>query len=245
VLDFLNKFESVVYIALGTNAEWTPEQAQVVVEAIKQLGSNVGFLWSIKKYQYESCLKQLEPLPTNIKIINFAPQYSVLSHAKVKLFVSHVGYNSLQESLFLAKPILAMPMFGDQVYNAKRCVERGACLQTDRSSMTASELSGKLGSMLQDSNFVKNAEIVSTMMRAAGGVKRAADLIDMSAQVGYDHLVPPFEKHDFIARHDIDVYIAVSMLFACLAAVVRRCCCSRRQSESNQTASNSNKKKKQ
>lgn len=246
VSSFLDQYDSVVYISIGTNAEWTPSQAQTVVSAIKALPatSKTGFLWSVKKYQYDNCLQSLEPLPSNLKIVHFAPQYTVLAHAKVKVFVSHVGYNSLQESLFHSKPILAMPMFGDQVYNAQRCSERGACLSANRDIMTVSELTNDLSTLLKNASFAKNAEKVSMMMKAAGGVTRAADLLDMSVKIGYDHLIPPNETQDFIAQHDLDVYAALALIFTVLLVSVRFCCCKKRSNKPFNTKKNQENVKK-
>ena len=38
-------------------------------------------------------------------------------HNKVKVFISHGGLLSLQESIYHAKPLLVLPIFGDQPRN--------------------------------------------------------------------------------------------------------------------------------
>ena len=61
----------------------------------------------------------------------------------------------------------------------------------NRNEVTASNL--KEGILkIESGPYRNNAEKMSIIMKNAGGVKRAVELIEFYAAVGYDHLVPAY-----------------------------------------------------
>jgi len=49
----------------------------------------------------------------------------------LKAFITHCGQNSLTESVYAGVPIIGLPLFGDQFYNADVAVTHGIGLQID------------------------------------------------------------------------------------------------------------------
>jgi glucuronosyltransferase len=47
------------------------------------------------------------------------PQKDLLASGRVDMFISHCGNNGRMESLFYGVPLLCVPLFGDQYYNAR------------------------------------------------------------------------------------------------------------------------------
>ncbi|MPC53573.1 UDP-glucuronosyltransferase 2B14 [Portunus trituberculatus] len=102
--------EGVIYFSLGSVArgESMPsEYRQIFLEAFRRLPQRI--LW---KYEGE-----LEDVPDNVRITSWLPQQDILGHNNVKVFISHGGLLSLQESIYHAKPLLVLPIFGDQPRN--------------------------------------------------------------------------------------------------------------------------------
>ena len=62
--------------------------------------------------------EDLPGLPRNVLASEWLPQQDILAHKNVKLFITHVGFGSLQETICYQKPIIAIPVFGDQFSNA-------------------------------------------------------------------------------------------------------------------------------
>ncbi|MPC91787.1 UDP-glucuronosyltransferase [Portunus trituberculatus] len=81
---------------------------QVFLEAFRKLPQRV--LW---KYEGE-----LQDLPDSVRVNSWLPQQDILAHPNVKVFISHGGLLSLQESIFHATPLLVLPIFSDQPRNA-------------------------------------------------------------------------------------------------------------------------------
>ena len=79
-------------------------------------------------------------LGTNIKVVDWLPQNDLLGHKDIRVFVSHVGHNSLYESAYHGVPIVAFPLFGDQQANAKKAKHFGLGLIVNHRSVTAQQL---------------------------------------------------------------------------------------------------------
>ncbi|MPC72427.1 UDP-glucuronosyltransferase 2B14 [Portunus trituberculatus] len=100
----------VVYFSLGSTASGMsiPSQyRQIFLEVFRRLPQRV--LW---KYEGE-----LEGMSDNVRISRWLPQQDLLAHCNVKVFISHGGLLSLQESIFHATPLLILPIYGDQFRN--------------------------------------------------------------------------------------------------------------------------------
>jgi glucuronosyltransferase len=46
-------------------------------------------------------------LPSNVKLSKWLPQQDILGHPNTKLFITHVGQSSFQESLCHQKPVVS------------------------------------------------------------------------------------------------------------------------------------------
>lgn len=63
----------------------------------------------------------------NISVKN----YFVIAHPKVLLFISHAGMMSVIETIHCGKPMVAIPIFGDQLFNANFLVEKQMAVFVD------------------------------------------------------------------------------------------------------------------
>lgn len=62
---------------------------------------------------------------SDVLIQSWVPQQSVLAHPNVKLFVTHGGLLSTMESIYHGKPVIGIPIFGDQYLNMKAASSNG------------------------------------------------------------------------------------------------------------------------
>lgn len=69
--------------------------------------------------------EEMEGKPDNVKISKWLPQQDVLGHPNVKLFIMQAGYLSTEEAIVNRVPLLALPFFADQMFNARRYVTLG------------------------------------------------------------------------------------------------------------------------
>ncbi len=150
--------------------------------------TNTGckILWSLPKNQHQI----LPALPDSFRIEDFVPQQAVLSHPAVRLFISHCGMNSINEALYWAKPILALPFFGDQHYNAARLVDLGTALKLDKRNFHSDEVRNKIDTMLSIPSYKDAASRMSEILKNSGGLNQAADIIEAMLAGEINNLLP-------------------------------------------------------
>jgi len=57
---------------------------------------------------------------SNVRMMRWLPQASLLAHAKTRLFVSHCGLNAVFEAAHYGVPVLAIPLSVDQHNHAAK-----------------------------------------------------------------------------------------------------------------------------
>jgi UDP:flavonoid glycosyltransferase YjiC (YdhE family) len=164
--------QGVVYIAFGTLATLEAWQAKALVEGLTD--NRFRVLWSLPKNQQHL----LPTLPSSFRIEDFVPQQTVLSHAAVRAFVSHCGMNSINEALYWGKPILALPFFGDQHYNAARIVDLGVALKLNKQSFDSAEVRQKINHLLSNPSYTDAARQMAVILKSTGGLDKAADIVE-------------------------------------------------------------------
>ncbi|MBD2777693.1 glycosyltransferase [Iningainema tapete] len=169
---------TIVYIAFGTLATIESWQAQALVDGLSDPKFRV--LWSLPKSQQHI----LPALPSSFRIEDFVPQQAVLSHPIVRAFISHCGMNSINEALHWEKPILALPFFGDQHYNAARIVDLGAALKLNKKHFDSTEVRRKMDALLSKPNYIDAARRMSVLFKSTGGLDRAADIVESTLTEG-------------------------------------------------------------
>jgi glucuronosyltransferase len=67
---------------------------------------------------------------------------------------------------------------------------------------------------------------VRRVFREAGGVDRAADLVEHYTDVGYDHLVPAYAKYNWswVQYHNVDVHAVILLTLVLTALIVVKLC---------------------
>ena len=177
----------VVYANLGTLAVASATQLEKMVQAFTS--DEFRVLWILKAAQ-QALLPV--PLPPGLRVIAWGPPpVAVLRHANVNVFVSHCGINSAHESLVAGTPIVGIPMLADQRDMAVRVADAGAGVWVDKRSFTADDLRAAILRVLRDETFRANLPAVQEAIAAAGGVRRAADLIEGAAAAPRAQAAPP------------------------------------------------------
>ncbi|OIT37258.1 PREDICTED: crocetin glucosyltransferase, chloroplastic-like isoform X1 [Nicotiana attenuata] len=113
--------KSVIYIAFGSYAEISNQWMEEIGQGLLKCGR--PFLWVIretlngeKPEENLTCKDELEKIG---RIVRWCSQMEVLKHPSVGCFLTHCGWNSTLESLASGVPIVACPIWNDQVCNAK------------------------------------------------------------------------------------------------------------------------------
>ena len=126
----------------------------------------------------------------NVMYLPWIPQNYLLSHINTKIFITHCGDKGQFEALYHGVPMIGMPVFADQHYNALRMVRKGFGIKLDVSDFTPERLRSAIKEMLTNSSYRENIQKASEIFRnrQMSPGKRAAWWIDHVIKYGGDHL---------------------------------------------------------
>lgn len=132
--------KSVLFVSFGSGG--TLSSAQVTELALGLEASKQRFLWVVRTpnekasngafFDAQTPNDPLSYLPEGflgrtkdqgLVVPFWAPQIEVLSHGSVGGFVTHCGWNSVQESVTLGVPLIAWPLYAEQKMNAVMLTE--------------------------------------------------------------------------------------------------------------------------
>lgn len=180
VIAWLDKEIPTVFLSLGTLAPYTSELILKLVEALDTQKFQV--LWALNK-KYHILLPA--KLPSTFRIESWLPStLAVFSHPNVHVFVSHCGGNSVHESLYFGTPIVGIPIFADQEDYAYRIQDASVGVRLDKTSFTADELRNAVFHVIHSKEVLLATEKIQACLQLAGGVSRAADLIEQVVYFG-------------------------------------------------------------
>ncbi|XP_073825595.1 UDP-glycosyltransferase UGT5-like [Musca autumnalis] len=208
--------EGVIYFSLGSNIkskDLSKEKLQTFLEVFRKL-EKYTILW---KFEDDS----LPNKPDNVVIRKWYPQPSILAHPKVKLFISHGGYLSTTETTYHGKPILGIPLLGDQFMNVKNAVKAGYALSLSLDQITPQSLEKTILELLTNPVYTRTVQQRSKQFRDTPlpPLETAIYWIEyVLRHEGAVHMRNAGVNLSFIQYHNIDVYL---ILFVAVVAVVK------------------------
>ncbi|CAE5963067.1 unnamed protein product [Arabidopsis arenosa] len=119
---------SVLFLCFGSMGVFPAPQITEIAHALELIGCR--FIWAIRASMAGDGDPH-EPLPEGFVdrtmgrgiVCSWAPQVDILAHKATGGFVSHCGWNSVQESLWYGVPIATWPMYAEQQLNAFELVK--------------------------------------------------------------------------------------------------------------------------
>uniref|UniRef100_A0A914NA68 glucuronosyltransferase n=1 Tax=Meloidogyne incognita TaxID=6306 RepID=A0A914NA68_MELIC len=105
-------------------------------------------------------------LPLNIQIVKWAPIKLLLAHPNLKYAILHGGVNTLNEALMFGKPILGIPLQGDQPSNLQRLVDLGMAELVTIRNVWGGQLNNKMSKLESEyPKYLKRAIKISEMIK--------------------------------------------------------------------------------
>ncbi|NWU89575.1 UD11 glucuronosyltransferase, partial [Upupa epops] len=217
----------IVVFSLGSMVSEIPmKKAMEIADALGTVKQTV--LW---RYTGEAPSN----LPKNVKLVKWLPQNDLLAHPKTRAFITHGGSHGVYEGICNAVPMVLMPLFGDQMDNAKRIESRGAGLTLNILEMTSKDISTALNAVINDKKYKENIKRLSDLHldRPIHPLDLAVHWVEfVMRHKGAPHLRPAAHDLNWIQYHSLDVIaflLAVVLLFLfisfkCCMFCCRRCC---------------------
>ncbi|ODM96456.1 2-hydroxyacylsphingosine 1-beta-galactosyltransferase [Orchesella cincta] len=147
---FLEKGNGFIYVSFGTVADLQKMDAstqQAIIGALQSF-PELQFVWKLRN---DSLLKEFPN--GNVYISNWMPQQDILSHPKIKAFITHSGLIGIQESIYNAVPLISFPIFAEQDYNAERVHRNEYGIRLEITTVNQAELEDAISKVVNDSKY--------------------------------------------------------------------------------------------
>ncbi|XP_060088516.1 UDP-glucuronosyltransferase 1A1-like isoform X2 [Heteronotia binoei] len=209
----------IVVFSLGSMVSEIPmKKAMEIAEALGTIPQTV--LW---RYTGE-----VPPnLAKNTKLVKWLPQNDLLAHPKARAFITHSGSHGIYEGICNAVPMVMMPLFGDQMDNAKRVESRGAGVTLNVLEMTSKDLSDALKAVIYDKTYKENIMRLSALHldRPIHPIDLAVHWVEfVMRHKGAPHLRPAAHDLNWFQYHSIDVIAFLLAVLLTSLFISLKCC---------------------
>ncbi|XP_052598764.1 UDP-glucuronosyltransferase 3A1-like [Peromyscus californicus insignis] len=179
--DFIIKFgdSGFVLVALGSIA--TQHQTKELIKEMNSAFAHLpqGVVWACKDTHWP---KDVSVAP-NVKIMDWLPQTGLLAHARIRLFVTHGGMNSIMEAIQHGVPMVGIPFLGDQAENMVVVEAKKIGVSVQLETLKAETFAHTLKEVIEDKRY-KSAAM------AARAIRRSHPLTPSQRLVGWiDHIL--------------------------------------------------------
>lgn len=124
--------------------------------------------------------EQVASLPGTPLVVDYAPQREILAQAS--LTITHGGMNTVLDSLSYGVPLVAVPITFEQPGTGARIRWTGVGEAIPLARLTPSRLKSAIQQVRTSPTYAARASIVQQAIQQAGGIRRAADLIEQAVQ---------------------------------------------------------------
>jgi len=155
-----------VYLSLGTVFNRHPQRFRTLLEGVTRPGVQVVV-------SAGPSFAALKPLASpDVLLFKSVPQLAVLN--AVDFVVSHGGNNTVNETLLAGRPLLVLPIGGEQEANARRVERLGAGIALDRLRLSPSVTRSAFERLTGEPGYRERAAAIAESSRGLRGAEDAA-----------------------------------------------------------------------
>ncbi|KAJ4434825.1 hypothetical protein ANN_23396 [Periplaneta americana] len=147
----------VIYFSLGSlvrSETFSEEIIRSFLDAFAELPQRV--IWKTDT---------ISGLPDNVMTSKWLPQFDILSHPNVRVFITHGGFMGTQEAIYSGVPMVGIPFYSDQHHNIENCVSKGIGVKLDYHSISKESVLLALRAILENPDYERNAKRLSQQFR--------------------------------------------------------------------------------
>lgn len=217
ILDFMSQYDSIIYVSQGTITKVF--RLEMFLNTFNDFES-IGFIMSKSNLFDLSSLN----IPKNVLILDWVPQNDLLGDAKVKAFITHGGLNSILESLYHGKPMIAIGFSLDQTNGAAAVGYRKAGISiTEEKNFNKENLHASIVKILSEKIYKENCERISKYVKVKDGKKTFYFWLNYVFEVGYEHLlVKPYLSYSHFQKYNLDIMLFFFVIICVLVYVVKK-----------------------
>ncbi len=213
--------KSVIYLTMGTLFGINRDTSRILLESVMR--TNYSLFWCLRKDD-QGILEGIEIDYSRVFVTSWGPQFSVLSSKAIHSAIMHGGFNSVMEALWNEVPVIGLPQMPEQGQVVSRLHHYEFGVYVNNKPLLSSEVVEAIRS-IDNGGHRLNLKKLKKFFLLAGGVGRAADLVEMYADIGYSDLVPAYIKYQWswVQYYNADVWLLCATVVLFAAFLCHRC----------------------
>lgn len=206
-----------IYFSMGSylkSKDLPVEKRNTFIKVFSRLKQRV--IW---KFEDES----IPNLPKNLLIKAWMPQNDILAHPNVRLFITHGGLLGSTEALYHAKPVIGIPIFGDQRMNIQRAVRTGYGVLLDLNDVTEQTVQKAVEEVLTNPDYTDRARLISARYRDKPMSPKETAVFWIEYVIrhqGAPQIRSPAVDLTLLEYNLVDVYLTLAGLSCAIAALI-------------------------
>uniref|UniRef100_A0A915DLM2 glucuronosyltransferase n=1 Tax=Ditylenchus dipsaci TaxID=166011 RepID=A0A915DLM2_9BILA len=204
-----NSASGVVLLSFGSltnTSKMTYQMKKSYLTAFAHFPTH-DFIWKLKPGDNETAMFASVP---NVHLVDWLNQKAILEHPNLKVFMTHCGMNSMNEVALAGVPVIALPLFGDQLHNAAVTVNKKIGVyapidQTDDPQI----LIDALNKVLNQPKYKENAKLLQKKLKISPFTpeEKFVKWVEFAAEFpNLNELNLPFDELGFLAYYCLDAY---------------------------------------
>ena len=237
--------DGVALVSFGSSGFLPLSRMLEMVKAVRLLNGDgeggsrstlrMRVLWRMPEWQQEDLAKAGVDAGTipNLRIVTWLRPslMAAMAHPRVRVFLTHCGQSSPFEAIAAGLPMVGAAALADQMGKA-HLLDYAGVGHASPFPITAPTLVETLEKTLKAHEYARlvgNMARHRHLARRAGGVKRAADIVQEAANIGTRHLRPVNFDWPIVQRLNLDLiamFCALTVLVTLFVSFCgARCCC--------------------
>ncbi|KHJ93062.1 UDP-glucoronosyl and UDP-glucosyl transferase [Oesophagostomum dentatum] len=217
ILNLRNRTILISFGSIAPCALMPAGMKNAIVEVAKSY-PDITFIWKYEKPDDAQFADGIE----NLVLSKWTPQNDLLGRHPMKpddrltLFVTHGGAGRLMESASLGKPLVVVPLFGDQVRNAKLAEKFGFGLILDKASlMNSRAMHNAIDKVLNNRKYREAAHRIRDILakRPFSPEQKLVKTVELAAEFGeMPELRVTGRKLGFITYYNLDIWFLLTLI---------------------------------
>ena len=176
-LNFLNQHEFFIYLSLGSLGGANVDLMKKLINILNQTTYKVIVAKGPSHEEYELGPRMWGgPFLNQLKILPL-----------VDLVITHGGNNTVTECLYFAKPMIVIPLFGDQLDTSQRLEDKGLGIRLDPFNFTSNQLLTAIQQQMCNDDLKAKLKHISKKLQNS---KRGHDLVFLMEKVSVEKKCP-------------------------------------------------------
>ncbi|KAK6744449.1 hypothetical protein RB195_011264 [Necator americanus] len=180
--------KGLIIVSLGTQANHAgmkASQVKAILGALSKL-NEYRIYWRIG---HKVELKGVEEgsVPSHINLTAYIPQNDLLAHRSCRMLITNGGMSSLMEAVAYGVPVVGIPLYGSNMHNLQKVVNKGIGVVVDKDELTEQTLLNAIRTVLEGTKYSTRAKEMSKEFRSRS-TSAFATALHYIEHVGRNHV---------------------------------------------------------